>query len=113
MIAKACIIIAVGHRPPHKRKAQLYTIVEMTSYTYRTLLPIPIWFHYFYLAEDGDSGRGHVFAVLMAGLYLAFKVINILDKSKHYFAFVKAYIAREVVCSPNVYFLSSFLALNS
>lgn len=96
MLIKACIIIVVGHKPPHKRKAQLYTVVEMTSNTYRSLLPIPIWFHYFYLAEDGDTGSGHVFSVLMAGLYLAFKVTTILEKSKQYFAFVRAYIAREV-----------------
>lgn len=99
MIAKACIIIFVGHKPPHKRKAQLYTIVEMTSNCYRTLLPVPIWFHYFYLAEDGDSGSGHVFSVLIAGLYLAFKVTNILEKCKQYFAYVRAYISKEVVRS--------------
>jgi hypothetical protein len=96
MIFKAFVIILVGHKPPHKRKAQLYSIVEMTSNTYRTLLPIPIWFHYFYLVEADDSGSGHVFSLLMSGLYLALKVTNILEKTKQYLAFVRAYIAREV-----------------
>jgi len=92
MIVKACVVIAVGHKSPHKRKAQLYTIIEMASYTYRTLLPIPIWFHYFYTFDE----NGQLFSSLMAGLYLACKFINMVDKFRQFFATVRAYILREV-----------------
>lgn len=92
MIIKALTIIAVGHRPPFKRNAQLYTVIEMFSHSYRHLLPIPIWFRYFYMVED----NGHVFSSLMAGLYLAFKVTGMFERFRQFFATVRAYIMREV-----------------
>eukprot|EP01133_Synstelium_polycarpum_P000247 gene247-300_t len=94
MIVKAIAVILVGHRPPYKRRAQLYTVIEVTSHLYRSVLPITIWFKYLHsLHEDGE----HIFGSLMVGMYFTFKLTSLIEKTKQWFSTFKAYVLREVL----------------
>eukprot|EP01103_Thecamoeba_quadrilineata_P016089 TRINITY_DN5289_c0_g1_i2.p1 TRINITY_DN5289_c0_g1~~TRINITY_DN5289_c0_g1_i2.p1 ORF type:complete len:286 (-),score=25.08 TRINITY_DN5289_c0_g1_i2:225-1082(-) len=91
MIAKCIFIILFGKLPSHKRKGQLYTVIEIFSHLYRALLPIPIWFTYFLNDENGQ-----IFSCIIGGLYLTFKLTSLLSKVKLFFTTIKAYLIKEV-----------------
>ncbi|GAM29008.1 hypothetical protein SAMD00019534_121840, partial [Acytostelium subglobosum LB1] len=94
MIVKALCVIVIGHKPPHKRRAQLYTVIEVTSHLYRCLLPISIWSKYFHsLHDDGE----HILGSLMVGLYFTFKITHLVERSKQWFQTARAFILHEVL----------------
>jgi len=94
MICKAIVICYWGGNsyPPFKRKAQFYTVIETISATYRNILPIPVWFRYFYAVDS----HGHIFSCLLAGLYLTFKLSFLYDRLRHCTATLRAFLLREV-----------------
>jgi len=91
MVIKCCIFLAIGHKPPFKRLATLFTLVETFSQLYRMLLPLPLWFLYFI-----HENNGQVFSGLISGLYLALKGNRIVDKLKIFGAIFKAWLMGEL-----------------
>ena len=45
---------------------KVYALLEISSFVYRTILPIPVWYCYYMLTSGGEY---------FAGFYLVFKVI--------------------------------------
>jgi len=90
MIIKSLFLILIGASPPHKRKGQVYSIIEITVTIYRTILPVPVWCIYF-----GDEGNGHIFSSFITGLYLTFKFTTLWDQFRKWFSTVKSFILKE------------------
>ncbi|EGC34450.1 hypothetical protein DICPUDRAFT_92220 [Dictyostelium purpureum] len=94
MIVKSICIIAVGHRPPFKRRGQLYSAIESATHLYRTLLPITVWVSYLYsLQQNGD----HIFSSVMIGLYLTIKLSSTIERVKLCFSTLRAFVLHEVL----------------
>ncbi|KYR02328.1 hypothetical protein DLAC_01159 [Tieghemostelium lacteum] len=94
MIVKAVVIMVVGHKPPFKRRSQLYTVIEVVSHLYRSILPIAVWTAYLHSLHKGGE---HIFGSLMVGLYLTFKLTTLIEKAKQCVSTLRAYILREVL----------------
>eukprot|EP01137_Pigoraptor_chileana_P009765 Opistho-2@58490 len=91
MVIKALVVIVLGGSPPFKRTAQYYSLIEHVSQLYRSLLPIPVW--YTYLLDDT---YGQVFSHLVTGLYLAFKITGVVEKTTQFWFSWRAFVRHEL-----------------
>jgi len=89
IVVKCLVIIAVGNIPPHKRNTQLYSVIESASNTYRTILPVSIWFKFIFNPNE-------VFSNLISLMYLLIKFNNMYEKGTLFIASLRAYVLREV-----------------
>jgi hypothetical protein len=89
IVVKCFVIMAAGRTPPHKRNAQLYSVIEAASNTYRTMLPVSIWFKYMFDPNE-------VFSNLITLMYLLMKFNSMYEKVVQFFATFRAYLLREV-----------------
>lgn len=84
MVAKCIFVAAFGLVPiHHKRKTQVYSLLELFSQIYRSLLPIPMWITYF-----SSESYGTVFSILIIGFYLLAKSNVTLT---HFHKFISAF----------------------
>jgi len=86
---KCVVIIMVGQISPHKRNTQLYSVIELASNAYRTVLPISLWFKYMFKAHE-------VLTSLVSLLYLLVKFTSLYEKSIMFFKALRSYWLKEV-----------------
>ncbi|KAF2076926.1 hypothetical protein CYY_001764 [Polysphondylium violaceum] len=89
MIVKSVCVIVVGHKPPFKRRAQLYAAIEAVSFLYRMLIPTSVWVCYIRgLALNGE----YMFSVTVMVLYLSFKLNTLFHNTRVTILIVRAYL---------------------
>ncbi|XP_076923923.1 uncharacterized protein LOC143586209 [Bidens hawaiensis] len=62
-----------GHN--YRKQGQMLTLVEYTVLLYRTLLPTPVWYQFFWNKEYGT-----IFSSVTTGFYLTFKFASVIQK---------------------------------
>ncbi|KAK1355519.1 RING finger and transmembrane domain-containing protein 2 [Heracleum sosnowskyi] len=75
----------------YRRQGQMLTLVEYFVLLYRALLPAPVWYSFF-----GNKEYGSLFSSLVAGLYLTFKLLSIVEKVQYLFTSLKALCRTEI-----------------
>uniref|UniRef100_A0A164Z693 Uncharacterized protein n=1 Tax=Daucus carota subsp. sativus TaxID=79200 RepID=A0A164Z693_DAUCS len=80
----------------YREQGQLLTLVEYSLLLYRSLLPTPVWYRFFYNKEFGS-----LFSSLITGLYLIFKLTSIPEKVQNFFASLKALSHTEIKYGTN------------
>eukprot|EP01132_Coremiostelium_polycephalum_P001341 gene1341-1693_t len=94
MMLKAICVVLIGHRPPYKRRSQLYTCIEVTSHVYRMLIPTPVWLTYFLSLHS--EGFEHAPGILLV-VYVTFKLVSLVDKMKQCGRTIKAYVQHRLI----------------
>ncbi|XP_074348489.1 P-(S)-hydroxymandelonitrile lyase-like [Apium graveolens] len=69
----------------------MLTLVEYVVLLYRAFLPAPVWYRFF-----SNNEYGSLFSSLIAGLYLTFKLISIVEKVQYLFASLKAMLRTKI-----------------
>ncbi|KAL8093194.1 uncharacterized protein LOC141693007 [Apium graveolens] len=75
----------------YRKQGQMLTLVEYVVLLYRAFLPAPVWYRFF-----SNNEYGSLFSSLIAGLYLTFKLISIVEKVQYLFASLKAMLRTEI-----------------
>jgi len=90
-IIKCSVLILCSQNGQHRRRAQLFSIIEVASSVLRSLLTIPIWYTYLV-----DEAFGHIFSSLVTGIYLAMKLTLFLDRFRVFVSALHSFLLKEV-----------------
>ncbi|CAJ2641755.1 E3 ubiquitin-protein ligase RNFT1-like isoform X2 [Trifolium pratense] len=74
-----------------RQQAQMLTLVEYTLLLYRTFLPAPVWYRFFF-----NKDFGSLFSSLITGLYLTFKLTSSVEKIQCLISALRALSKKEV-----------------
>ncbi|XP_074332029.1 uncharacterized protein LOC141668859 [Apium graveolens] len=75
----------------YRKQGKMLTLVEYVVLLYRAFLLAPFWYRFF-----SNNEYGSLFSSLIAGLYLTFKLISIVEKVQYLFASLKAMLRTEI-----------------
>ncbi|WOG96131.1 hypothetical protein DCAR_0415462 [Daucus carota subsp. sativus] len=93
MVIKCIILMCYKNSKgrTYRKQGQMLTLVEYLVLLYRALLPAPVWYRFF-----SNKEYGSLFSSIIAGLYLTFKLISIVEKVQYLFASLRALSRTEI-----------------